>query len=60
MKKAILAVAITLVITGTASAGRLTKDLLGENWKNPPSIGAYEYYRKGGSGWGQYDFGFGW
>lgn len=26
MKKAILAVAITLIITGTASAGRLTKD----------------------------------
>lgn len=44
---------------GTPISG-LTTDFAGKLWKNPPSIGAYEYYRKGGSGWGQYNFGFGW
>lgn len=48
-----------LIGAGTPISG-LTTDFLGKNWKNPPSIGAYEYYRKGGSGWGQYNFGFGW
>lgn len=49
----------SLIKAGTPISG-LTTDFAGKAWKNPPSIGAYEYYRKGGGGWGQYNFGFGW